>query len=417
MIRIPRWFVLSLAVVFMAPAGVRAQKGGGQFQHAAPEKADAEGLMVIKVYQVLDLVTRVADYPYEGSYLPALRNRRTDRIFFPFEEPAPGGGMGAGMGGGGGMGGMGGGMGGSGMGGGMFQVAAEPAAAAPSAGGTGGGMEGMSSRGTANSLVGARRVGVMQLIAAIKNIVEPASWTTGDAGSIEEIGGALAIRQTAAVHAQVKDLLEQLRHEGGTFRSLTIAAEWLLLSRDQLAELKMPADPKKPSAHGRSLNRQALGKLPATARRHTGQITCFNGQTVYIVSGRMETSIQGAIPVVGQIPAYQAILLTPQMGALLQATPSMLPGDEGVLLDLRSSVTRGDEPGKPVKLPGWANSDAKDQPAVQIDRLNVAAQQFATTVRMPLGEPVLVGGMTFPGREPGSPDEQLYLVVEVEAAH
>jgi len=76
----------------------------------------------------------------------------------------------------------------------------------------------------------------------------------------------------------------------------------------------------------------------------------------------------------------------------------------------------GDEPGKSAKLQGWADSDAEDQPAVQIDRLNVAVPAICNHVRMPLGEPVLVGGMTFPGREPGSPDEQLYLVVEVEAA-
>jgi hypothetical protein len=49
-----------------------------------------------------------------------------------------------------------------------------------------------------------------------------------------------------------------------------------------------------------------------------------------------------------------------------------------------------------------------------VDRVNIVAQQLATSLRVPLGRPVLVGGMTFPGPQTDEPaGQQLYLVIEV----
>ena len=53
------------------------------------------------------------------------------------------------------------------------------------------------------------------------------------------------------------------------------------------------------SAEQRLLNQAVEALPPAETERHAGQITCFNGQTVHIISGRLETVIQGGIPVVG----------------------------------------------------------------------------------------------------------------------
>jgi hypothetical protein len=51
---------------------------------------------------------------------------------------------------------------------------------------------------------------------------------------------------------------------------------------------------------------------------------------------------------------------------------------------------------------------------VQVDRINVVAQQLATSLRVPLAKPVLVGGMTFPGAEgTQAADSQLYLVIKI----
>ena len=201
---------------------------------------------------------------------------------------------------GGGM--MGGGMGG--MGGGMFQVPAEGNTGPLFQRGQGG-----------NGVVGRRVSRVAELLDLITTTVKPSMWDdVGGPGMIMTFAGTLVVSQTLEVHDGIKDLLDQLRKESHGPSSLTIRADWLALNAEQLAALKTPAGGKKKSQGG-ALDREALSKLPEAARRFAGQITCFNGQTVYIISGRMETFIQGGIPVVGTVPAYQATLLTPQFGA------------------------------------------------------------------------------------------------------
>ena len=65
---------------------------------------------------------------------------------------------------------------------------------------------------------------------------------------------------------------------------------------------------------------------------------------------------------------------------------------------------------------GGASQKRREDAPVPIDRVNIVAQQLATSLRIPLNRPVLVGGMTFPGVEGASAsDEQLYLVLEVTA--
>jgi hypothetical protein len=415
MIRNPIRATLLIGVLLIAPVGARAQ--------LKPKEAEAgESELVVKVYRVLGLVTPAPDYAYDGTFLPALQSARSATPF--------GGGMGGLMGGmGGGTGGMGAGMMmGGGMGGGMGMMSVDEKLAqrgggqaeAPKPAGGGGGVGGggaVPAAGRAGApprRANPMRIEMSSLIDVITNIVEPASWDeVGGEGSISRIGTALAVRQTPAVHAKVKSFLEDLQRETGTLQVLTVKAQWLLLDDAQLRKLRGGADEKKQAARNEALDREALGSLPAEARHYSGQITCFNGQTVHIISGRLENLLQGGIPVVGGSEVgYQPLLLTPHFGVLLQVTPAVLPGDEGVMLDVQSSATRWDSPGRSVQLQGAANGG----PVVQIDRLNVTAQQFATSMRIPLGQPVLVGGMTFPGREPESSSGQLHLVLEVESS-
>ena len=252
-----------------------------------------------------------------------------------------------------------------------------------------------------------------QLVDAITAIVDPDTWDeVGGAGSISPVGGALAIRQTPAVQAKVQEFLQELQRESGTLRPLTIRAQWLWLNHDQLNQLRGGGEAKNAGA-AHAVDRAALAALPADTRRYAGEITCFNGQTVHIVSGELETVIQGAIPVVGggAEVGYQPLLLRPHLGAFLQVTPSILIGGENVLLDLQSSVTRWDKPGEPAVL----NSTASDKPVVQIDRPKISSQEFATSLRTSLDTPVVVGGMTFPNSEADTQSGQMVLVVEVQA--
>jgi hypothetical protein len=395
MTRMPRWLLISLAAVLLPAAGTVAQEASDGEKNAGPQP------LVIKVYPVSDLVVRAPDYQYEGSYLPSIRQGSFNAPFTFGQSTVPtvGGGV---MGYGGGM------------GGGMYQV---PAEAAPAANAVAGGLPTGPVGAPQQSRRNVRHVGMADLMNAITSVAGPTTWDeVGGPGAILTVGGALVVSQTADVHAQIKDLLDQLRKERAGMQPLTIEARWLALDSTQLASVKS-TDTKKQRGSGRLLDPQALDKLPESTRRFAGQISCFDGQTVYIVSGRMETFLQGGIPVVGGTGAgYQAVLLTPQIGALLQITPFTAAGGDSVQLDLRSSLTRQDEAGESVKFHS-AMSNPKLEPSVQVDRLNVAAQQFATSVRVPLGVPVLVGGMTIPGHNPDSHGDQVYLIIEVEAAN
>ena len=64
-------------------------------------------------------------------------------------------------------------------------------------------------------------------------------------------------------------------------------------------------------------------------------------------------------------------------------TPSATSDDKHVQLDLRSSVTRGEEAGKSVSLQSL-DPGKTGEPAVQVDRLTVSRRQFATSVPVPL---------------------------------
>ena len=116
-------------------------------------------------------------------------------------------------------------------------------------------------------------------------------------------------------------------------------------------------------------------------------------------------------------------IIDPELGKSLQATrmlqnvtqdgstfqvPIVLPTPEAVLVDLQSTVTQ----------PGEAKQETINfQSGMPLDRVNLLAQQFMTTLRMPTGKPVLVAGSTIqPQTGQDSSEKQLYLVLEVSVA-
>ena len=263
---------------------------------------------------------------------------------------AAGGGGGAIAGGAGGVAG-GGGMGGGGM--------------------AGGGM----GRGGMMPLVPAKssiRITMGAVISAITSLIEPDSWDdNGGNGSIHPVGGALAISQTVAIHAKIDEFLTALREESGTLRTLSVDAHWLKLDDAQLAKLQGAGDKKRAATTG-DITRERMAALPGEARAATGRIACFSGQTVHLISGLMETKLQGGVPVVGgpNAAGYQPIISAPHLGTLLQITASLLPGDDAALVDLHSSVTNWEDGGDPVKLIG---ADDEGDAVVQIDRLKLGS--------------------------------------------
>ena len=138
----------------------------------------------------------------------------------------------------------------------------------------------------------------------------------------------------------------------------------------------------------------------------------FNGQTVHLVSGRLQYSVTGAIPVVGAGIGYQPLMQAPHLGVFAQFTPLATKGEEGILLDVHSSITRWNPEQETVAI-GRGESGGSE---IEIDRVSATAQQFATSLRLPLNQPVLVGGVSVDAElKEELPDDVvgLYLIIEV----
>ena len=97
-----------------------------------------------------------------------------------------------------------------------------------------------------------------------------------------------------------------------------------------------------------------------------------------------------------------------QEGAALQVTPISNRSGKFVTIDVHSRVTllQAIEHKRPR---GKADIEAV---VVAIDRPQVLTQRLSTTLRVPVGKAMLVGGMTFEG-QPTAQDPNLYLFVTV----
>jgi hypothetical protein len=227
----------------------------------------------------------------------------------------------------------------------------------------------------------------------------------------------LILSQTQETHRQTEKLLEQIRAARSKAPLVTVRALWLLLDMKQLDDLLASK-----SGKDGGIDRKALRELANKAKGHTGTISCFSGQTVHIASGHGQSAVVGAIPVVDSSIGYQPIVSNPQCGVMLQVTPQILPGTKTAVVDLWSSVVRSDGPhkeihflrGKPAEKGG--KNEKVAEPSVTLDRLNLAVEQLGTTLRLPLGETTLVGGLTRqPSSDLAAAAPQLYLFIEVTA--
>jgi hypothetical protein len=416
--------------------------------------------LVTKVYPVADLVFTAPNYPFQGISVPGVTSKSELS-----ESGAGGGGAGGFGGGGGGL--HGGGFGGGGLGGGGgFNVPPESnPRLLPE---HGGGAFSVTDGGAAGSIRPIDR-----LTQAIQTSIRPEMWSDhGGPGTIVALGDRLIITQTKEIQDAIRDLLTALRSSGGARSTVTVRAWWLRLDMSQyqqlLAEMPVSSPPQ--------VNRKQLEKLAVDRAADYAEVTCFDGQTVHVISGRFRNAITSVIPVVGQaerpnsngnevqlaaidlavakktvftalendegaqrsasegsdlllaaagdagggaespaklpggltsegVVGYQPLLTTQHAGAMLEITPTRLPDSKAIVLDLRSIVNRWDEkPESPVEF----------RNVVKLDRTNIVSQQLATTLKLPVRQPVLVGGMSL---QPGTAADaegksQLYLVIE-----
>ncbi|MBL9124857.1 MAG: hypothetical protein JNG90_14570, partial [Planctomycetaceae bacterium] len=301
------------------------------------EREELEAKLETRVYQVADLCLQVPEYDFRGTEVPgvnlggAVRPRAGNSWGGTGLSGAGGlGGTGGGMGGMGG-GGMGGGMGGgaAGSGGGFFRVPDGALAQEANTAGAHPAGAGASAAGPVS------RAMIEELSDAIKTSIAPAFWDElGGNGTIVPFGGRLIVTQTVPIHQQIDDLLKGIRAAQQSHRNVTIRATWAMLNAAQLATLGTKGD-----AVPQVVEPAALAKLTTEVPGFRGQISCFDGQTVHLVSGRARSQVLSAIPVVGGNEAgYQPVIATVQGGVVLQVTPQISADGSSAIIDVRNSV-------------------------------------------------------------------------------
>ncbi|HEX4795276.1 MAG TPA: hypothetical protein VH370_15885 [Humisphaera sp.] len=247
----------------------------------------------------------------------------------------------------------------------------------------------------------------------ILETVAPESWrdTGGTIGAIRMVHGMMVVSQTAENHQAIQTLLSQLRENSA--RLVTVVARWILLDSGQMQQLAQPARQAGDSAAIRIINPADLEKLPAGAMKYRAQITCFNGQTVRLSSGKAKTVITGLTAAVGTgVAAYQPDAAIVQDGISLQLIPMVPPGSPTALIDIENIVS--DWNGiRPSPLAPTTQPMNMDAPAT-IDRVDIQVQQFHTSIAVPVGKPVLVAALPATSRsEKDDAGKLLYLVIEV----
>lgn len=387
---------------------------------------EAENHLITRVYNVADLITPRPSYRFERMYVPgaasdpfprelssnessAKKGQPRDYAVAPLGRSSMGVG-GAGMGG---------------MVGGVFCLSDQPAAGAGSSTqsataapvippassdacpGVGtatvppSGNAGSSQNG--DSLPVDSGMTMENLIEVIVTSVKPVSWDdVGGPGSITAFGDAIIISQTLPEHLEVEQLLAALRAVQSQ-RTVAIRATWLSLDVATLNTILTSKDKK-------GIDRAALTAAAEKAPGYVGAITCFSGQTVHIAATNSRTAVTSSIPIVSSgAVAYQPVV-NQQPTVMLQVTPQFVPQTDSVVLDLCSVVTRTGaiETERPA---------ANDSLTPAFDRVKMSISQLGTTLKVPLNEPVLVGGLSCPtgedkGTEPAATAPQLYLFIE-----
>ena len=394
--------------------------------------------LVVRIYDLGDLFAMAP--PYEAKFQSDLKEE--DRAVFPRPSVERAGGPGAmgGMNMGGGMGGMGGG----------FWNVKEGTKTLPDP-------SKQVLFQNANVKLGAGRASIDDLIETITATINPSVWDeVGGPASITSLGTSLIVSADEPTHEQIDALLDLFRKRWGTLRTVSVRAYWLWLTDQGLAGLlpegraagaktgELPAfGLVDPQAWQQCLQEAAKGDGKRAGYR--AALTCYNGQTVYTISGGQSLAVTDVEPVLtkgdqktpeGRV-AYRPQVFVIHEGAALQVTPIASISGKFVVIDVHSRVVEVQEPPAPAKevklpkavagmggggmgmggmvaMPGMGAPTPADVVAV-LDRPRLIVQRFSTTLRLPVEKPMLVGGMTFQSAPvPGEPNLYLFLKVSVQ---
>ena len=266
----------------------------------------------------------------------------------------------------------------------------------------------------------------------ITETVSPDTWRDagGSVGSVRSLAGQLIITQTTQNHEQIVQLLTTLRGTRG--KMIRVRANWLLMSSAQAEKLFDIAGKGREAALV-PVDPAALRGLPQDVVQYQAQTVGFNTQTVHVISGPARTIVSDVDAQVGTgVAAFDPVMELVRSGLVLEVTPLVAADNRYATLDLFTAFVDTARDGRPAPARAFAGPQPAQTGEVikgaaqgegggilaegVVDRLSTTMQEIRTTVQVPLGQPVLIGGMTLDPALNGQPSPQLYLVVEVVAS-
>ena len=370
---------------------------------------EEEPRLVVRIYDLSDLYSIAPSYRAQepGDF------QASGRPIFPEAAAA---GIGAGPSAMGGLGG-----GGFGGGGGMFAVPsgsvsrkANDAQTLHQAAGAAGGEQ-----------PGSSRTSIDALIETITSTIAPDEWDEVGA-SITSLGASLIVSAPADTHDKIAALLDLFRKRWGSLRTVSLEAHWLWLTQGQLtaALAEKPEVVQGTPVPFGALSAAAwkglkVAEQPEGDKRpgYHAVLTCYNGQTVHALAGGQRLAVVGLTPVVGgsdEQPAYEPQVRSIQEGAALEVTPVVTRTAKYVVIDVHSRVNLLEPAPAKANPPADADAAPVTQVAAALDRPALQSQRLSTTLRIPVGQPTLVGGMTFAASGTGGANLYLFVTAHVQ---
>jgi hypothetical protein len=280
------------------------------------------------------------------------------------------------------------------------------------------------------------------VIDMITSTVQPHTWdSAGGPGTISFFDNLMVVHQTLRIHREIDALLAEIRARRAAVGTLVVELHWLWLDAAQHEDLLIKLKPAKAEYASLVVDANALAQLARKVPGFHGQIACSNGQLVRLASGDRRSVISSAIPVIGSGVGYQPVIEVPNEGVVLELRANAVHGAEAAVLDVQSAITRWGRQRPTARVgaswPPFQSTESLNDvgktvhettmepggsASAPIDQPNMPAQELATTVRVPLGRPVILGAMTFsPAGAAGLAEatanpKQLYLIATTRMA-
>jgi len=231
------------------------------------------------------------------------------------------------------------------------------------------------------------------------------AWAGG--ASVHRLGTVLVITQTPEQHRTTERLLARLRRAIAA-PMVTVQAWWVLLEEGQ-ADTIFAWSPGR--AHVPAVIGEAAMKRLAGHVLYRAQAIGLDRQKVRATSGRCRCLMTEAVALVCEYAIVRTEVTATLYGAMLEVRPVIGAGARSARLDLESVVSRWQGL---RRAGGSAGGKGGARAPRDLDCPQYLLHTLRTTLAVPLGRAVLVGGMTAPGPAKG---KTLYLIVKVSTSN